>query len=106
MKRTDLRNIMIEAHRFIRIAGISLSEALRKAWANFKLKLKMSAGIVKFYYQKINGEIREAYGTLCNKYLPFTESTAERKKCDYVQAYFDTEAQSWRSYKKMNVINF
>jgi len=45
MKRTDLSNIMREAHRFIKIAGMSLSEALKRAWANFKLKLSMSKGI-------------------------------------------------------------
>jgi len=37
MKRTDLSMIMTEAHRFIKIAGMGLSEALKRAWANFKL---------------------------------------------------------------------
>jgi hypothetical protein len=104
MKRTDLRNIMIEAHRFIKIAGISLSEALRKAWANFKLKLKMSAGIVKFYFQKVDGSIREAYGTLASNLVPVIDGNDTRKKNDTTQTYFDTEKQEWRCFKKMNLV--
>ncbi|KAA6338350.1 hypothetical protein EZS27_013648 [termite gut metagenome] len=60
MKKSDLSSIMSEAHRFIKIAGLSMSEALKKAWANFKLRLRMKAGIVKFYFQKIDGSIRKS----------------------------------------------
>lgn len=105
MKRSDLSNIMSEAHRFIKIAGLSMSEALKKAWANFKLKLRMKTCIVKFYFQKIDGSIREAYGTLCEKYLPTVAATgSNRKPNDTTQAYFDTEKQEWRCFKKMNLI--
>ena len=104
MTRTDLSNIMREAHRFIKIAGISLSEALKKAWANFKLKIRMSSGIVKFYYQKVDGTIREAYGTMANNLIPAVAGTDNRKKNDTVQTYFDTEKQEWRCFKKLNLI--
>jgi len=103
MKRENLSNIMREAHGFIRIAGISLSDALKKAWANFKLKVSMSKGIVKFYFKKIDGTIREAYGTLNSRNLPATEME-KRRKNDTIQVYFDTEKQSWRCYKKLNLI--
>ena len=104
MKREDLRNIMTEAHRFIKIAGINLSEALKKAWANFKLRISMSRGIIKFYFQKIDGSLREAYGTLSDKVIPATAGTDSRKRNDTVQTYFDTEKQEWRCYKKLNLI--
>ena len=104
MKRTDLSMIMTEAHRFIKIAGISLSEALRRAWANFKLAVRMKSGIVRFYYQKIDGSIREAYGTLSSRFIPAIAGTDTRKKNDTVQTYFDTEKQEWRCYKKLNLI--
>jgi len=90
MKRTDLSMIMTEAHRFIKIAGLELSEALKRAWANFKLVVRMRASIVKFYYQKIDGSIREAYGTLSSRLIPAVAGTDNRKKSDTVQTYFDS----------------
>jgi len=104
MKRTDLSTIMKEAHRFIKIAGMSLSEALKRAWSNFKLRLSMSRGIVKFYYQKVDGTIREAYGTLSSRFIPAIAGTDNRKRNDTVQTYFDTEKQEWRCFKKLNLV--
>ena len=104
MKREDLSKIMTEAHRFIKIAGMGLSEALKRAWANFKLSVRMRAGIVRFYFQKIDGSIREAYRTLSSRFIPAIAGTDNRKKNDTVQTYFDTEKQEWRCYKKLNLI--
>ena len=104
MKRTDLSNIMRDAHRFIKIAGISLSEALKRAWANFKLRIAMTSKIVKFYFQKIDGTLREAYGTLSDKIIPVIAGTDNRKKNDTTQTYFDTEKQEWRCFKKLNLV--
>ncbi|MDL2323235.1 SH3 beta-barrel fold-containing protein [Bacteroidales bacterium OttesenSCG-928-A17] len=103
MKTKDLSSIMTTAHRFIKIAGISLSEALKRAWANFKLARAMKVGIVKFYFKKVDGSIREAYGTLMEKYLPEVAGS-DRKKNDTTQVYFDTEKQEYRCFKKMNLV--
>ena len=105
MKRDDLSNIMSEAHRFIKVAGISLSEALKRAWANFKLRVKMLNGITKFYFQKVDGTIREAYGTLNSRFVPSATGTDNRKQNNTVQVYFDTERQEWRCYKKLNLLS-
>ena len=105
MKRIDLSNIMSEAHRFVKIAGLSLSEALKKAWQNFKLRVKMNTGIVKFYFKKIDGSVREAYGTLSSRVIPSAAGTDNRKKNDTVQCYYDTEKESWRCYKKLNLLS-
>ena len=59
-----MRAIMNLAWTFVRKNGFSLSEALKVAWKNFKLRDKMHAGIVKFHFTKVDGSIREAYGTL------------------------------------------
>ena len=96
--------IMTEAHRFIKIAGIGMSEALKRAWANFKLTIRMRTGIVKFYFQKIDGSIREAYGTLSSRLIPAVAGTDSRKKSDTVQTYFDTEKQEYRCFKKLNLV--
>ena len=104
MKRKDLSIIMKEAHRFVQIAGLSMSEALKRSWANFKLRIKMVEGIVKFYFQKIDGTVREAYGTLSGSLIPAIAGTDNRKKNDTTQTYFDTEKQEWRCFKKLNLI--
>jgi len=103
-KKQNLRNIMSMAHRFVKIAGMTLSEALKMAWANFKLVLRMYSGIVKFYYQKVDGSVRQAYGTLNSRYIPAIAGTDNRKKNDTVQTYFDTEADGWRCFKKLNLV--
>ena len=84
--------------------GKSMSEAMKCAWTNAKLKVKMYAGIAKFYFQKVDGSIREAYGTLNAAMLPATAGDDNRKRNDTVQVYFDTEKQEWRCYKRANLI--
>ena len=79
-----------------------LSEALKCAWLNIKLKAEMKKRIVKFYFQKIDGSLREAYGTTNPETIPATTGT--RKPADTVQTYFDTEKQEYRCFKKANLI--
>lgn len=101
-RKNQLSNVMSLAWQFIKRNGYTLSEALKTAWANIKLKAKMKKGIVKFYFQKVDGSLREAYGTLKESMLPETKS--ERKQNVTIQTYYDTERQSWRSFKRANLI--
>ena len=103
MKATNLKNIMSLAWQFFKQTGISFSECLKKAWANFKLKKEMQTKIVKFYFQKVNGEIREAWGTLSPDLMPKIEQN-QRKQNDTVQVYFDTEINEFRCFKKFNLV--
>ena len=66
---------------------------------------KMQRGIVKFYFQKVDGSIREAWGTLNEKYIPTTTSTNNKAKNETVQTYFDTEKQEFRCFKKLNLVS-
>ena len=104
MKTNDLSNIMATAWRFFRITGESFSECLKRAWINFKLVAAMRTRIVKFYFRKVDGSIREAYGTLRSDLIPATTGT-DRKRNDTVQTYFDTEAQEYRCFKKLNLVS-
>ncbi len=63
----------------------------------------MQTKIVKFYFQKVNGEIREAWGTLNPDLMPKTEQN-QRKQNDTVQVYFDTEINEFRCFKKFNLV--
>lgn len=104
MKRSTLHDIMTLAWQFVKRNGFTMSEALKAAWANMKLKVAMKQRIVKFYFQKVDGSIREAYGTLKENLIPAT-SGDNRKRNDTVQVFFDTEKQEWRCYKKANLIS-
>lgn len=103
MKASDLRDIMRIAWQLVRKNGFTMSEALKTAWLNFKLKMKMRYGIVKFYYQKISGEIREAYGTLRADLMPQTKG-ADRKSNPTVQVYYDSERDGYRCFKIANLV--
>ena len=97
----NLSELMKLAWQFVKFNGFTMAEGLKQAWMQFKLKAKMMKGIVKFYFQKINGEIREAYGTLVN--TPETKGTG-RKASPTVQTYYDCEKQEWRCYKLANLM--
>lgn len=105
MRKSDLRNIMQMAWQFVKRNGFTMSEALRAAWLNFKLKVAMAVRIVKFYFQKVDGSIREAYGTLNASIVPETSGNDNRRKNDTVQVYYDSERGDWRCYKKANLIS-
>lgn len=104
MKRNVLHDIMSLAWQFVKRNGFTMSEALKLAWANMKLKAAMKQRIVKFYFQKVDGSMREAYGTLKENLIPAT-SGDNRKRNDTVQVYFDTERQEYRCFKKANLIS-
>lgn len=101
--KSTMREVMVLSWQFIRKNGYSKSEALKVAWVNIKLKATMKSRIVKFYFQKVSGEIREAYGTLAENVVPPTLGTG-RKPNDTCQTYYDTEKAEWRCYKKANLL--
>ena len=87
--------------QFVKQTGFSKSEALKIAWRNLKLEKSMRIGIVKFYFQKVDGTIREAWGTTNSNIIPATDGN--RTYTNTVKVYFDTEKQAWRSFKKINL---
>lgn len=98
-----LHEVMSLAWQFVRRNGFTMSEAMRVAWANMKLKTAMKQRIVKFYFKKVDGSVREAYGTLKESMMPATRGE-NRKKNDTIQVYYDTERQEYRCFKKANLV--
>ena len=92
------------AWQFVKRNGITLAEALKKAWQVFKFKAQMMKGIVRFYFRKVDGTIREAYGTLRADLMPEIKGEDNRRKNDTVQTYFDTEKQEFRCFKLANIV--
>lgn len=102
--KNQLKEVMSLAWQFVRKNGFTMSEALKTAWANIKLRVALTKRIVKFYFQKVDGTIREAYGTLQTDVIPTTKGEDNRKKNDTVQVYFDTEKSEYRCFKKANLV--
>lgn len=103
-RKETLSNVMQLAWQFVKTNGMSLSQALRTAWRNVKLRAAMSVRIVKFYFQKVDGTKREAYGTLAERFLPASFGVARRAN-DTVQTYYDTEKREYRCFKKANLLS-
>ena len=104
MKTYNLHDIMTLAWQFVKQTGLTMSECLKKAWANYKLKNNLKKGVVRFYFLKIDGTKREAWGTLCENIIPQAGENG-RKKNNTVQVYYDTEVKEYRCFKKFNLIH-
>lgn len=100
--RNRLSEIMCKAWYLARTYGLSMSEALRHAWAWFRLRADMMTKIVEFWFVRSDGTKRQAFGTLRSDMLPKIKG-AERKHYDHLQIYFDTEKGEFRSFKIINM---
>lgn len=101
-RKLQLSEVFSLAWQFVKRNGFSMSEALKCAWANIKLKVAMKSRIVKFYFQKVDGSIREAFGTLKESMLP--PANGGRKSNESIQTYFDTEKGEYRCFKRANLV--
>lgn len=101
-KRNLLKEIMNLAWSFVRKNGYSMSEALKCAWTNIKLRALLHKKVVEFYFKKTDGTLRQAFGTLMSGRIRETKGT--KKTADNCQVYFDCEKEEWRCFKKCNLI--
>jgi len=102
-KTQILSSVMKNAWRFFKMTGTSFAQCLKKAWQNYTLVRKMLNGIVRFHFQKLDGSVREAWGTLRADLLPTVGDG--RKKNDFCQVYYDTEKKEFRSFKRFNLLS-
>lgn len=98
-----LSGLLKQAWAWVKEKGMSMSEAMKLAWANAKLKAAMRKGVVRFKFVKVDGSIRDAVGTLAEDIVPQT-GMGGRKRNSGVTVYFDLTRQSWRSFRKENLI--
>lgn len=88
------------AYEIMKTTGKTFSVCLSKAWQLYSLAKKMKSGIVSFCYEKADGTLRKAKGTLNLIYEAKTDRPANPK----VFTYYDLEAESFRSFKVENLI--
>ena len=98
-----LSGLMKQAWMLVKTYGFTMAEAMKQSWAIAKLRNAMRKGIVKFMYEKLDGSIRTAWGTLQESLLPASVGTG-RKPNETLVTYYDTEKGSYRSFKAANFI--
>lgn len=104
-RKSILSRVMNLAWQFVKKNGFSMSEALKTAWRNIKLNKALKSRIVEFYFKKVDGSTRQAFGTLKESLIAETKGTG-RKTADNIQVYFDSEKGEYRCFKKCNLISF
>lgn len=104
--KTNFRvRVMKYAHQLFSTTGKSWRFCLLKAWELYRLAKKMREGVVRFAYEKKDGTIRFAEGTL--RGIP-AGSTLRGKKMTKPSfktfAYFDMGKSEMRCFKIENLI--
>ena len=93
---------MRRAWQIARTTGKAFAVALSKSWQLYRLTKQMRAGIVRFAYEKTDGTLRKAIGTLKDT-AALVKGTGHLDDGCTVR-YFDIEASGWRSFKVENFI--
>lgn len=89
------------AYQIAKATGKQFAVCLSKAWALYRLKKAMKQGIVSFAYEKADGTLRKAKGTL-NVLREIARKAGTPKTGSF--PYFDIEAQAFRSFKIENLV--
>lgn len=107
MRTNNFRSrVMHFAHHIFKFqTSVSWSDALRKAWKLYRLAKAMRRGTVKFFYEKVDGSARVAYGTLCDLPAGVTSRRSATKAPSYgTMCYWDTKKNAFRSFRVENFI--
>lgn len=103
--REFLHEVMVLAWQFVRSNSFGMSDALKLAWVNLRLKSEMESRIVRFRFIRVDGVVREASGTLDERLVPAPKGNDKRAKSDTVQVYYDIERGGFRSFRKVNLLS-
>ncbi len=89
------------AHSLVKSTGKAFAVCLAKAWSIYRLTRRMATEVVKFSYEKVDGSLRTAKGTLRDV------SHLIKGNCSDTPStlrYFDVDAQAFRSFRIENLI--
>lgn len=105
-KKSNFRvRVMKYAWQLFKSTSQAWKICMIKAWQLYRLAKAMREGVVSFYYQKADGSIRKAVGTLQNVPAGATLGGKKVTKPSYkTLAYFDVERNAFRCFKVENLI--
>ena len=101
MKKNFRSKVFSWAYEIARATGKQFAICLAKAWALYRLKKAMKKGVVSFAYEKTDGTLRKAKGTL-NALLGTANKAGKPKTGSF--PYYDTEACAFRSFRIENLV--
>jgi len=104
MKTNFRTRVMSYAHHIFESTTVTWSAALKKAWTLYRLAKMMRKGVVKFYFEKIDGSARVAYGTLVDLPAGVTSGRGTKTPNFGVMRYYDTKKKAFRSFRVENFI--
>ena len=88
-----------QAHEIRKATNKAWAVCLVKAWAAYRLVKRMQTEVVKFAFEKKDGSLRYATGTLTEGEVKGTGTPQFKSVC-----YFDTDAQGFRSFLVANLL--
>lgn len=91
------------AHHIYHNSKREWPQSVKTAWQVYFCMRKMTKGPVKFYYRKLDGSIRCAFGRLNN--VPRKPIKATPARFD-VFTYYDIERRNFRCFKTENFIGY
>lgn len=98
----DKSQLFKRAWYIAKTTGKNFAICLVKAWELYKLKKALAKRKVKFAYEKVNGELRYAVGTLEEKFLGDVKGL--RKPNIKVLSYYDLDAMAFRCFRIENLV--
>jgi len=101
-KRKMKSQVFKSAWELVKSLGLTLSEALKKAWKAFKLKSEMLTKPVYFQFKKKDGSIRNACGTLNADAFDYKYKGG--KGNNSTVSYYDLDAKGFRCFKIENLV--
>jgi hypothetical protein len=103
MKTSFRSEVFYRAYR-LTLTGIAFNEALKRAWVIYRLQKEMKSSVVEFRFKKVDGSIRQAFGTLIASVIdPLIKGTGKKHSPTLI-TYFDCQKQEFRCFKEENLI--
>ena len=90
---------------FTNKCSIAIEKAKEIAEMNCELYDALGNHNVRFVFEKKDGTMREAYGTMRHDITPPLIGTGRPLSFD-LQLYFDLDKMAWRSFKKANLVSY
>lgn len=90
-----------QAYEMMKATSKAFAVCLAKAWAIYGLYKRMKSETVSFAYEKADGSLRKAKGTLQDVSSLIKGTGSENYK---TVRYFDVDANGFRSFKVENLI--
>lgn len=87
------------AYEIMKSTGKCFAVCLAKSWALYRLAKAMQEGTVTFAYEKTDGTLRKAQGTLRE-----VQTKGTGKENFKVMCYYDVEVGGFRSFRIENLV--